>query len=154
MALGAVTELELFTAVKDCLLAAEGWFATPGLFFHFGRRAPNADDTPYVVIAIEEQEDPDVESDGAAAQQFLVEILAVASGPLDAEAANTAMTALSPAWNSTDTGLTLTDTDKTVCAVYRKSGRLRLLERLKAGSDQYSVALRWRVDTAALIGAQ
>lgn len=152
MALGSVTELEIFTAVKARIVAAGGWFATPDLAIHFGRRAPNADDKPYVVVAVEEQDDPDIESDGAVAQKFLVEILALANGPSDAESAAAAVMALDPVWTASSPGLTLTDTDRGVVAAVPKSGKLRLLERLKAGKDEYTATRRWDVWTGALLG--
>lgn len=157
MALGAVTELEIFTAVKARMTAAGGWFATPDLKFHFGRRPPNANPTDpeaaYVVVAVEEQDaDDNVESDGAVAQRFAVEMAVRAVGAEDAELANAALITLDPRWDASNPGLTLTDTDKGVVGVMPKSGKLRLLERLQAGSDQYTATRRWEVWTGALIG--
>lgn len=150
MALGAVTELEVFAAVKARIVAAAGWFT--GVPIHFGRRAPNAAAAPYVVVAVEEQDGDDIESDGAAAQRFLVEIAVRSTGPEDAESAAAALVSLDPRWNASDPGLTLTDTDKKVNACQPRSGRLRLIEKLKSGKDQYIVSRRWVVWTSAFIG--
>lgn len=152
MALGAVTELDVFTAVKAKLAAAGGWFASEGVKYHFGRRPPNANDAPYVVIAVEEQESDDVESDGAIAQKFTVEIAVQTVGPADAEAATALLVTIDPRWGARNHGVNIEDTDKGVVAVVPKRGGLKLIEPLKAGEDQYAATRRWEVWCAAMIG--
>lgn len=154
MALGAVTELEVFTAVKAKLAGVGGWFATEQVKFHFGRRPPNAAPPPYVVIAVEEQDADDFESDGAVAQKFMAEIAVRAVGPEDAEAAMLLLVQCEPRWYLSDHGVDLADTDKCVVpgGVMPKTGKLRLIEPLLAGEDQYTLSRRWEIHTAALIG--
>lgn len=152
MALGAVTELEIFDAVRRKLVAVGGWFALESVAYHFGRRAPNAVEPPYVVIAVDEQDDGDVESDGAIAQRFAVEIAVRCVGPDGAEAATALLVQCDPRWGATSHGVNITDTDKAVCAVMPKRGGLKLIEPLKGGEDQYAATRRWEIWTAAHIG--
>ncbi len=155
---GAVTSLELFTAIKAKVAAQAGVLATMPV--HFGRRPPNAvrpvtgNDTPYMIVAIEEHDDAEVESDGAVAQIFDVEMAIRTVGPDDAAAANAALVALDPAWYSNAHGVTLTDDEKRVVGVLPKTGKLRLIEPLKdGGQDQYSATRRWEVHCGASLGA-
>lgn len=148
----AVTELDVFTAVRAKLLAAGGWFAAESLKFHFGRRPPNAAEPPYAVIAVEEAEDNEPESDGAVAQKFAAEIAIRAVGPEDAQAATAALVAAEPRWHLPH-GMTLPGADQSISGVMPRSGKLRLLEALMAGADQYTAARRWEIHTAAFIGA-
>lgn len=150
--MAAVTELEIYTTVRAKAIAAGGWFATAGLKFHFGRRPPNADTPPYMVIAVEEQDEPDTEADGETMQKFMVEMAIRAVGPDDAEAASAALPSLDPKWGA-DTGLTIDGAYREVTGVTPKSGKLRLLEPLQAGEDQYTATRRWEVWTSAFLGA-
>lgn len=152
--MAAVTELEIFTAIKAKIAAvANGWLA--GKRVDFGRRPPNGTNPPYVVIAVEEQDDEDIESDGDVAQTFIAELAAKSVGPDDAEDASLAVAQLDPTWtDASDGGVTLADTDHGVVAVIPKSGRLRLIEPLRdGGQDQYTATRRWEISTAALVGA-
>lgn len=154
--LGQITPLDLFTAIKAKVNAQTGLLATMPV--HFGRRPPNAvltsgANTPYMVVMIEEQEDADVESDGAVAQIFTVEMAIRTVGPDDATAAIDALVKIDPRWTTNSHGVNLADTDKAVVGVLPKHGRLRLIEPLKdGGQDQYSAFRRWEIHCAALIG--
>lgn len=152
----AVTELEIFTAVKATIAAANGnWLSQDAVYFN--RRPPNSALTAgasYVVIAVEEKdEDPDVESDGAVSQCFAVEIAARVNGADDANEATPALVELDPLWTDTDAGIDLGIADHGVNHVIPRTGRLRLIEPLRSGDDQYTATRRWDVYTAALLGA-
>lgn len=149
--MAAVTELQVFAAVRDKLLNAGSWVSTKPI--HFGRRPPGSAVPPYTVINVSEDTDADVESDGAAGQEFAVELAVKAVGPEDAQDAIAAVTALDPAWPATDTGLTLAGTNQSVVAVLPKTGRLRLIPPLASSNDQYDAVRRWKITTAALLGA-
>lgn len=152
MALGAVTELEIFAAVKANLVTVGGWFTLENVAYHFGRRAPNAAEPPYVVIAVDEQNSDDVESDGAIAQRFTVEIAVRCVGPADAESATALLVQCDPRWGANPPGVNIADTDKAVCAVFPRRGGLKLIQPLKGGEDQYAATRRWEIWTAAHIG--
>lgn len=153
MALGAVTELEVFTAVRAKLASVGGWFASEAVKFHFARRPPNAADAPYVLIAVDELDSDDVESDGATAQRFAVEIAVLAVGPEDAESATALLVACEPKWYAADSGVTISDTDKGVTGVMPKTGKLKLIDPLIGGEDQYTATRKWEIWTGAHIGA-
>lgn len=151
--MAAVAEIEVFTAIKLKLAVATGWLS--GKTVYFGRRSPNGANPSYVVVAVEEQDTDDIESDGSIAQRFLCEMAVKSVGPDDAEDAALAVTELDPTWTlEGDGGVTLTDTDHGVVAVVPKSGKLRLIEPLRdGGQDQYTATRRWEIHTAALVGA-
>jgi hypothetical protein len=138
--------------VRTKLLTAGGWFASEQVKFHFGRRPPNSDPPPYAVIAVEEIGEPEVESDGAIQQQFAVELALKCVGPDDAEAAIAQLVSLDPRWYSQDHGYTLTGTNQDVIDVIPKLGRLRLIDPLRGGEDQYDAVRRFEVWTAAQTG--
>ncbi len=144
----AAMPLDVFAAVRPVLVALGGWWATATI--HFGRRPPNGAMPPYVVGNVDETKPAVVESDGAAVQEFALEIVGRSVGPDDAAAMNEQFPRFDAPASNPSGGIDLTPCKVTL--VTPDGSRLKVLNELVEGNDQYAVGRRWLLTVASTPG--